>query len=32
MEFARGVFLRKLMRVGEPIPFTPRPVSIAGMY
>jgi putative transport protein len=23
MEFARGVFLRKLMRVGEPMPFTP---------
>jgi putative transport protein len=22
MEFARGVFLRKLMRVGEPMPFT----------
>ena len=23
LEFARGVFLRKLMRVGEPMPFTP---------
>jgi len=23
MEFARGVFLRKLMRVGEPMPFAP---------